>query len=272
MGIRLGIIGGGNMGAAIVGGSIKAGVLSPQAIMVADLEESRRVAAEQMGCLTTADARDVAGAEQIMLAVKPQGFARVAADLGPLGRPTVVISIMAGLESRAIRDGLGPSARVIRVMPNTPCQVAMGMTVIALGEGAEPGDETLAVRIFEALGRTVILDETHMHAVTGLSGSGPAYVFLLAEAMERAGTESGLDPATAALLVRQTIRGAATLLTDSDRDPSELRTAVTSPGGTTEAALGVMLEREFPGIVVDAIKAARKRGVELAEGPRSRGG
>jgi pyrroline-5-carboxylate reductase len=269
MGIKLGIIGGGNMGAAIVRGSIEAGVLSPQAIMVADLDEPRRDAAAALGCLTTADARDVVSAEQIMLAVKPQGFPRVAADLGPLDRPTVVISIMAGLESRAIRDGLGPAARVIRVMPNTPCQVAQGMTVIAPGDGAEPGDETLATSIFDALGRTVILDEKHMHAVTGLSGSGPAYVFLLAEAMEAAASAAGLEEATAALLVRQTIRGAATLLTDTGRDPADLRAAVTSPGGTTEAAIGVMTERNLPGIVADAIKAARDRGAELA---RSHGG
>ncbi len=253
------------MGTAIVRGSIEAGVLSPQTIMVADLEESRRAAAAALGCRTTADAAEVVGAEQIMLAVKPQGFAKVADVLGQLAQPTVVISIMAGLGSRAIREGLGPAARVIRVMPNTPCQVGVGMTAIACGEGAEPGDETLAVRIFEALGWTVILDEAHMHAVTGVSGSGPAYVFLLAEAMERAATEAGLDQATAALLVRQTIRGAATLLTDSDREPSELRAAVTSPAGTTEAALGVMLDRDFTGIVVDAIKAARDRGAELAE-------
>ena len=273
MGIRLGIIGGGNMGAAIARGSIEAGVLAPQTIMVADLEASRRAAASALGCRTTADATDVVGAEQIMLAVKPQDFARVAADLGPLGRPTVVISIMAGLESRAIRDGLGPSARVIRVMPNMPCQVGAGMTVIALGAGAQPGDETLAVRIFEALGRTVMLDETHMHAVTGLSGSGPAYVFLLAEAMERAASEAGLDDATASLLVRQTIRGAATLLSDSGRKPVDLRAAVTSPGGTTEAAIGVMTDRDLPGIVADAIKAARERGAELGtDSFRSRGG
>ncbi len=266
MAIMLGIIGGGNMGSAIVRGAIEAGVLSPQTIMVADLEASRRDAAAALGCRTTADATDVIGAEQIMLAVKPQGFARVAADLGPMDRPTVVISIMAGLESRAIRDALGPSVRVIRVMPNTPCQVAEGMTVIASGDGARPGDEALAVRIFDALGRTVVLDEKHMHAVTGLSGSGPAYVFLLAEAMERAASTAGLDDATASLLVRQTIRGAAALLSDSDRGPADLRAAVTSPGGTTEAAIGVMTERDLPGIVVDAIEAARERGAELARG------
>lgn len=264
MGITLGIIGGGNMGTAIVRGSIEAGVLSPQAIVVAEIDESRRIALAELGCRTTADVAEVAGAEQVMLAVKPQGFGDVATDLGPLERPTVVISIMAGLESRAIRAALGPESRVIRVMPNTPCQVGVGMTAIACGDGAEPGDETLAVRIFEALGRTVTVDETHMHAVTGVSGSGPAYVFLLAEAMERAAIDAGLDEGTAALLVRQTIRGAATLLAESDREPSELRAAVTSPGGTTEAAIGVMLERELPGIVTAAIKAARERGAELA--------
>jgi pyrroline-5-carboxylate reductase len=148
-------------------------------------------------------------------------------------------------------------------MPNMPCQIGAGMAAIAVGEGAQPGDETLAVGIFEALGRTVIVDEAVMHAVTAVSGSGPAYVFLLAEAMEQAGVGLGLDPDTARLLVRQTILGAGKLLAESDRTASELRVAVTSPGGTTEAALTEMLSRELPTIVQDAVTAARDRGAEL---------
>ena len=263
MAIKLGIIGAGNMGMAIVRGVIEAGVISPQTLVVADLDEDRRQVATGLGCRARADLTEVREAGQILLAVKPQGFAAVAGALGPLERPTVVISIMAGLGSRAIREALGPLARMVRVMPNTPCRVGAGMTAIALGDGAEPGDESLAVKIFEALGRTVIIDEDHMHAATGISGSGPAYVFLLAEAMEKAAVEAGLDDVTAALLVRQTIRGAGTLLAESTDAPSDLRAAVTSPGGTTEAALDVMLGRGWSAIVGDAIAAARDRGAEL---------
>ena len=263
MAIKLGIIGAGNMGMAIVRGAIEAGVLSPQTLVVADLDESRRKAAAGLGCRVTADSGELREAAQILLAVKPQGFPAVVAAIGPLDHSTVVISIMAGLGSQAIRQALGPSARVVRVMPNTPCRLGEGMTAIAPGDGAEPGDETLAVKIFEALGRTVIVDEDHMHAVTGISGSGPAYVFLLAEAMEKAAVAAGLDDATAALLVRQTILGAGALLAETGDGPADLRKAVTSPGGTTEAALEVMLARDWPAIVGDAIVAARKRGAEL---------
>ncbi len=263
MAIKLGIIGAGNMGMSIIRGVIDAGVLSPQTLVVADLDRSRRDAAAALGCASTADATDVREAGQILLAVKPQGFAAVAGAIGPLQRGTVVISIMAGLGSPAIRRALGPLARVVRAMPNTPCRVGAGMTAIALGDGAETGDEALAVKIFAAMGRTVIVHEDHMHAVTGISGSGPAYVFLLAEAMERAAVSAGLDDVTAALLVRQTILGAGTLLTESADAPAELRAAVTSPGGTTEAALDVMMDRDWPAIVGDAIAAARHRGAEL---------
>ena len=148
-------------------------------------------------------------------------------------------------------------------MRNARCRVGAGMTASAPGDGAGPGDGALAVKIFAALGRTVIVHEHHMHAVTGISGSGPAYVFLLAEAMEHAAVSAGLDDVTAGLLVRQTILGAGTLLAESAEAPAELRAAVTSPGGTTEAALEVMMDRDWPAIVGDAIAAARDRGAEL---------
>ncbi len=208
---RLGIIGAGNMGRAIVAGVIKAGVLSPQAVVVAELDDDRRKAMAALGCRTSGDPADALAAEQLLLAVKPQSFGPLAEAIGELGEPKVVISIMAGLHSRTIRGRLGEAARVIRVMPNTPCQIGAGVAAIALGAGAVPGDETLAVSIFEAVGRTVMVDEDLMHAVTGLSGSGPAYVFVLIEAMERAAVEAGLDASTAAVLVRQTVLGAARL-------------------------------------------------------------
>ena len=260
---RLGIIGGGNMGLAIVRGSIEAGVLEPQAIVVAEIDPARRAEVARSGCSTVEEPRGVLDAEQIMLAVKPQSFPDVGRALGPLGSPKVVISIMAGLGSRAIRAALGEGARVVRVMPNMPCQVGAGMAAIALGEGARAGDETLAQAVLGALGETVMVDESLMYAVTAVSGSGPAYVFLLAEAMQKAAVGLGIDADAADRLVRQTVFGSGKLLVESGATAAELRRAVTSPGGTTEAALKVMLEGRLPEMIAEAITAARDRGVEL---------
>ena len=271
MAFRLGIIGGGSMGQAIVRGAVEAGVLAPEAVLVAEIDPRRREGLADLGCASTGDAAAVVAADEIMLATKPQSFPEVARAIAPLAETRVVLSIMAGLSSGAIRAALGERARVIRIMPNTPCRVGAGMAAIALGEGAEAGDETLAVAIFEALGKTTIVQERLMHAVTALSGSGPAYVFLLAEAMEEAAARLGLDPDTAGLLVRQTIRGSGKLLSESTEGPAALRAAVTSPGGTTEAALSVLEGRELSGIIIDAVIAARDRGGELEQGSGVRG-
>jgi pyrroline-5-carboxylate reductase len=167
--------------------------------------------------------------------------------------------------SAAVRAALGENARVVRVMPNTPCQIGAGMSAIALGEGASPGDETLARSLFESLGKVIAVDEHLMDAVTAVSGSGPAYVFLLAEAMEQAAVKIGLTMHDARILVSQTILGSARLLSESGQTADELRQAVTSPGGTTAAALEVMFERELPETMSLAITAARDRGRELAD-------
>ncbi len=260
---RLGIIGGGNMGQAIVRGSIAAGIMKSDDVLVAEIDPMRRQELACLGCTTTEDPVLAVGCEQIMLAVKPQVFANIATVIGLLPEPKVVISIMAGLSSKVIGEALGEHARVVRVMPNTPCRIGAGMTAIALGHGAKAGDEALAVAIFDSLGQTTTVDESLMHVVTAVSGSGPAYVFLLAEAMQQAAVDLGMDQATAQLLVNQTISGAGKLLVEADEEPADLRQAVTSPGGTTEAALEVMLKHDLPAVVRDAIKAARDRGVEL---------
>jgi len=261
----LGIIGGGNMGQAIVRGAIGAGVIKPARILVAEIDATRREQVGRLGCATSDDPAAAIGAEVILLAVKPQSFPEVAGAIAPLSRPTVVISIMAGIGSGSIRGALGEAARVVRVMPNLPCQIGAGMTAIALGAGAEPGDERLTRSIFGAVGETTMVDESQMYAVTAVSGSGPAYVFLLAEAMQEAAVALGIEPATARLLVVQTIIGAGRLLGEADEDAAALRRAVTSPGGTTEAALKVMFERGLPQHIADAVTAARDRGVELDE-------
>ena len=259
----LGIIGAGNMGEAIIRGAVRAGVLEPGSMLVAEPDDARRAAMADLGLAVTTEARDTIGCEQLLLAVKPQTFPAIVEAIGPLPERTVVISVMAGLTSGPMRAGLGPNARIIRVMPNTPCQIGLGVSGIAPGEGAEPGDDALARRLMSAIGEIVTVQEKDIYAVTGVSGSGPAYVFRLAEAMEAAAQSVGLSADVAKTLVRQTIRGAGALLMESDRTPAELREAVTSKGGTTAAGLEQMNERDIDAMMNAAITAARDRGVEL---------
>jgi pyrroline-5-carboxylate reductase len=262
---QLAIIGAGNMGGAIVRGALNRSVLSPNDLLVIDVSRERRGQFSELGCLVSDQPRDALTSEQIILAVKPQSFPDLARTLGMLGRATVVISIMAGMSSTNIRSALGENARVVRVMPNIPCQVGAGMSAIALGDGAHDGDETLARSLLEAIGKVIMVDEAHMHAVTAVSGSGPAYIFLLAEAMEQGGMQLGLSHGDARTLAIQTVLGAAMLLDQSDKTADELRQAVSSPGGTTAAAIEVMFERELPQIIIEAMAAARERGRELDE-------
>ena len=263
MSYRLAIIGGGNMGSAIVRGCLGARVFGPRDIIVVEIDGSKRRAMEQLGCATTVDPVQASGADQIVLAVKPQVFAELARAIGALPESKIVISIMAGLQSGSIRSGLGGKARIVRAMPNVACQIGAGMTAIALGVGAQRGDEALALSIFGALGKTVMLDESLMHAATAVSGSGPAYVFLLAEAMEQAAIELGIDQPHARAMVSQTVLGAGRLLTESHQGPEQLRASVTSPGGTTAAAMEIFQSRMFQQMVVEALRAARDRGGEL---------
>jgi len=260
---QLAIIGAGNMGGAIIRGALDRQVIPPERLLVIDLNRERREAFASLGCVVSEQPRDALKGEQMMLAVKPQGFGDLAAALGEPQREMVVISIMAGRSSASIRQALGKAARVIRVMPNTPCQIGAGMSAISLGDGSKPGDETLARSMLESIGKVIAVEESLMHAVTAASGSGPAYVFLLAEAMEQGGMQLGLSHGEARTLAVQTVLGAAKLMEQSGMTPDELRQQVTSPGGTTAAAVETMFERELPQIVIEAMTAARDRGREL---------
>lgn len=264
MSATLAVIGFGTMGSAIVRGACAAGALDPRTLLVIEPDEGRRAQAAALGCRAVATLLEELVAENLLLAVKPQMWLEAARDLGTLAHDTIVISIMAGILSERIREKLGHRARVIRVMPNTPCRLGEGISAMAPGAGTLAGDEAFARRIFSALGCVVDVDESMLNAVTALSGSGPAYVFLLAEAMEQAGVQMGLDWRTARALAYQTIRGAGGLLTENDEIVADqLRSAVTSPGGTTAAALEVLFERELPQIIAEAIIVARDRGEEL---------
>jgi pyrroline-5-carboxylate reductase len=266
MAARLGILGFGSMGGAIARGAVGAGVIDARDVIVVEPDDARRAAASALGCVVSGVERHAFDAEQVLIAVKPQRFRQAVARIGAVESPTVIISVMAGVSSATIRHALGGATRVIRAMPNIACEVGAGATALAPGEAARPGDESLALSLFAAVGRVVVVDESMLHAVTALSGSGPAYVFLLAEAMEQAGIQAGLERHLARTLAYETVHGAAKLLVGrADQDADSLRRAVTSPGGTTSAALEVMFERELPQIVAEAILAARDRSIEFGE-------
>lgn len=261
---RLGFIGCGNMAQAIAGGAIERNVLSPTDIIASDPSDENRGVFAEWGCETTPDNEQVAKqAQQILLAVKPQIFPKVAPDLSAsLTDSQVLISIMAGLSSAKIAEEVGRACRVVRVMPNTPAMVAEGMAGIALGGSAQAGDDALAKQLFAAVGQVVELEEPMIDAINAISGSGPAYLFYLAEAMEQAASQLGLGD-QARQIVAQTLMGSAKLLAETGEDPVELRRKVTSPGGTTLAASNHMDSKAVQPAIIEAIQAAYERAKEL---------
>ena len=264
MTVELGFLGAGNMAEAIARAAIDRGVLPPDRMAASDPNPERRTVFEGLGIRAVEhNVEVIRDARQVMLAVKPQVMSGAAADIAEHGAADqVVISIMAGITTEKLAEAIGRPARIVRVMPNTPVQVGMGMAGVALSAAAEPGDEDLTMRLFNAAGRAIVVQEQAIDAITAVSGSGPAYVFYLAEAMHAAAVKIGLGE-HADLLVRQTIRGAAELLAGSDLSPAELRRRVTSPGGTTEAAIKHLDGNQTHEVVINAIKAAQARSVEL---------
>ena len=254
------IVGGGKMGEALAAGLMNAGWAEPTGITVVEPIKERR---EELG--KTYGLRVIPSPEKasdVLVAVKPNQIQTVCELLSPIP-PTRLISIAAGVTTSTLENLLLPETRVIRVMPNTPAMINEGMSVLSAGTYASPDDIEWATSIFAAVGKTTVIEEKLMDAVTGVSGSGPAYLFALAEAMTNAGLNEGLDDENADLLVRQTLLGAAILLAGSKESPMELREAVTSPNGTTAAALSIFEDRAFQDLIIDAISAATGRAGEL---------
>lgn len=270
MNYTLGFIGAGNMAEAIARGAIGQAVVAAKKMIAADPSPERRAVFESFGVAATEDgAKVVAESEQVMLAVKPQVFASVAPVLAKnLRDDQVVVSIMAGIGTAKIEaavSSLKPQAsslRIVRVMPNTPLMVGKGMAGVCVGEHAQEGDDELTMKLFSSAGRAVLVDEAMIDAITAVSGSGPAYLYYLAEAMQEAAVQLGIGE-HADVLVRQTIAGAAMLLDASSDSAAELRRKVTSPGGTTEAAINTMESKRVRAAIVEAIKAAEARSKEL---------
>ncbi len=261
--MKLQIVGGGKMGEALLGGVLAQGWADPTEVAVVELDDARRAElADKYPGLVVLD--QVAENTDALVAVKPQYVEGVVKDLGAAGTPRI-LSVAAGITTSAM-ESQAPDCRVVRCMPNTPALVGQGASAIAGGSNATGEDLDWAESILGSVGIVVRADEADLDAVTGLSGSGPAYVFHLAEALIAAGVESGLRPEVADALARQTLLGAATLLSESGEDPAVLRTNVTSPGGTTEAGLKVFAEANFVGLVDRVVAAAVERSIELGQG------
>jgi pyrroline-5-carboxylate reductase len=268
-GQKVGFVGAGNMAEALVKGLLGASLVPPEAIHVADVRLERlRELDRQYGVQVAPDNRAlVQHADIVVLAVKPQIMATVLKDIAPVvTRKKLVISIAAGVSTAAIRAGLGKDARLIRVMPNTPALVLEGVTAIARAEGLEPGDLDTAGELFSAVGRVVTLGEDAMDAVTGLSGSGPAYVALVVESLADGGVKMGLDRITAMTLATQTVLGAARLLIETGMHPGALKDMVSSPGGTSITGVAALEEGGIRTTFMKAVERATLRSRELGRG------
>lgn len=266
--VKLTFIGGGNMASSLIGGLV-ADNINPDQISVADpIDSLRENLAALYGVHTTNNNLDVVSdADVVVLAIKPQQLKAVAKEIASAIQESgsLVVSIAAGIRSKAIDEWLGGNVAVVRAMPNTPALVQSGATALFANDQVSEKQRDLAESILRAAGLTLWVDEESlMDAVTALSGSGPAYFFRIMEAIEAAGIEQGLSPETSRLLTLQTAFGAAKMALESTESTSTLREQVTSPGGTTEQGLRVLEENNIDKIFTDVLKAASDRSEELA--------
>lgn len=267
--MKLCVVGGGKMAEALVGGLVTTGWASALDIGIIEISATRREElTKKFGYIPLASNVSEAlkdtrfSVSNVLLAVKPQHICEVGAALKGAGVQRA-LSIAAGIRIDALQNWIGKEVRVVRSMPNTPALVGVGAAAISSAPNATHDDVEWARGILSAVGNVCEAHESDLDAVTAVSGSGPAYVFLLAEAMIAAGVENGLTNETADLLTRQTILGAATLLSKSGENPAVLRTNVTSPNGTTAAAIKTMKNLNLEEIVGKAIAAAAERSREL---------
>ncbi|MBI5118728.1 pyrroline-5-carboxylate reductase [Candidatus Poribacteria bacterium] len=262
----LGIIGAGNMGGAILEGVIKAALFRPDGVVVCDIvaEKARSMARKHGVGLAQSASEAARQADIVLIAVKPQTMAECLSEMKTVIKPSqLIISIAAGITTDFIASRLSPGTRIIRVMPNTPALVGAGVSAICSGAHATEHDMAEAERIFSALGKVYRFPESLIDVVTAVSGSGPAYLFLFAEQLTQAGVKCGLPETEAPGIVAQTLFGASKLLIESGESASALRAKVTSPGGTTEAAVKTFTDRAFGETVFAAVNSALTRAKEL---------
>lgn len=260
----LAVIGGGRMGEAIAGGLIDAGALRADDVIVVDPNADRRaVVVEAHGVHAVATASEALPADVVLVAVKPQVFDAVLGELRASLGGSLIVSIAAGITCARIESLLPAGTAVVRVMPNTPALVGEGMAVVSGGTEATAEQVETVRALFAAIGQAVVIDERYQDAASAISGSGPAYFALVVDALARAGVAQGLTRDIAQGLAVQTMRGTASLITETGQHPEALIDAVTSPGGTTIAAIGALERNRVRSAFADAVSAAVSRSKEL---------
>lgn len=262
--MRIAILGGGVMGETLATGLLRR---QPRPDIVIAEKQAERAAdlVNSLGVEIAAPIDAVVGADVVVLVVKPQDTMDLLTEVGAAIAPgALAISIAAGIRTASIEEAVQPGVNVVRAMPNTPARIDQGVTGVSGGARCSSEALALAEDLMSSVGLVVVVPEELQDAVTAVSGSGPAYLFYLAEAMTAAGIELGLDEADAVRMVNQTLLGAAMLLSSSGEDAADLRRKVTSPGGTTAAAIGTLDERDVNGGVRAALQAARDRSRELS--------
>lgn len=267
-GKKVGFIGAGNMATALIRGIVESGAYAPEEILASDkVPEKVKGASQRFGVKGKESNMEVARESDILiLCVKPQNISEVLEEIKKdIHGGQVVVSIAAGIPIGSIQEILGPEVPVIRVMPNTPALVGEGMSALAGGEAVVSPHMEDAVKIFNAVGETAVVEESMINAVTAISGSGPGYIFRIMECLMDAGVELGLEKDLVRGLVVQAFAGAALLARRSEESVSTLREKVTSPGGTTEAGLGVLNEMGLKDMVLKAVRAAHQRALELGK-------
>jgi pyrroline-5-carboxylate reductase len=265
-GRKIGFLGAGNMAGALIRGLLASGTVTDAQVRASDVRRARLEELQTAhGIQTSSSNVDIVRwADVLVLAVKPQVLGPVLDEVAPeVNKDTTVISLAAGVPCAFIQARLPAGSRVVRSMPNTPALVLRGATAVTAGAHATEADTRLAVSLFDAVGRTVVVPETLMDAVTGLSGSGPAYVMLIIEGLADGGVRAGLPRDTALLLAAQTVLGAAQLLVETGDHPGKLKDMVTSPGGTTIHGLGALEAAGVRHAMMAAVDAATRRAGEL---------
>lgn len=267
------IIGAGNIAEALVSGLLQGKVVQPTQIFATDISEQRLQHFKQKYGVRVGSSNidAVKRANIIVLAVKPQVLGEVLEGLkfSSAAKP-LIISVAAGVTIEKIQEGISSKSCIIRVMPNTPSIVLEGATALAGGPGVSPQQLEMAKSMFEAVGKAVVVDESHIDAITGLSGGGPAYVCVFIDALADGGVKMGLSRPVAQLLAAQTVLGAAKMVLDSGEHPGVLKDRVASPGGTTIAGLHSLEEGKFRGTVMNAVQSATQRSRELAQSGNQR--
>jgi len=265
---RIGFLGAGKMATALAHGWIRAGLAAADHVLASDpVLQARQSFAAETGSHATADNREVVQASDLLvLAVKPQSMPSLLKEIQSVVAPRhLVLSIAAGITLKQLADGLGADRRLVRVMPNTPCLVGASASAYTAGETATPEDVALTDRLLKAVGVAFRLPEALLDAVTGLSGSGPAFVYVVIEALSDGGVRMGLPREVATALAAQTVLGAAKLVLETGSHPAALKDAVASPGGTTIAGLHALERGGLRAALMDAVEAAARRSAELGK-------